>query len=86
MTPDKKVSLTISSLSGDVTLEFPPHQKLKIVVEDAVRELQLVGPGPWVLDKNGVPLDQNQTIEEAGLVDGDVLTLSPEEGGGGSCR
>jgi Protein of Unknown function (DUF2604) len=86
MPPDKKVSLTISSLSGDVTLDFPPHQKLKIVVEHAVQALHLTGTGPWVLDKNGVPLDQDQTIEQAGLVDGDILTLSPEEGGGGSCR
>jgi hypothetical protein len=86
MAPDKKVSLTISTLSGDVTLEFPPHQKLKIVVEKTINKLALVGPGPWVLDKGGVTLDQDQTIEDAGLVDGDILTLSPEEGGGGSDR
>lgn len=86
MAPDKKVSLTISTLSGDVTLEFPPRQKLKIVIEHAIKALGLVGPGPWILDKGGVTLDQDQTIEDAGLVDGDILTLSPEEGGGGSGR
>jgi hypothetical protein len=86
MPPDKKVSLTISTLSGDATLEFPPNQKLKIVVERTINKLNLVGTGPWVLDKAGVVLDQDQTIEDAGLVDGDILTLSPEEGGGGSNR
>lgn len=85
MSNDKKVELTVSSLSGDVTLDVPPHQRLAVLVEHAVHELHLSG-GPWVLDKNGVPLDQSLTVEEAGLVDGDVLVLSPEEGGGGSGR
>ena len=82
MPADKKTTITISSLSGDITLDVPPNQPLHAVVERAVAKLNLVG-GPWILDQNGTTLDQNQTVGEAGLVDGAILTLSQEEGGGG---
>lgn len=49
--PDKKVTLTVSTLSGDHTDEFPPKQKLKVVVEKAIKEIPLEGPGPWILEQ-----------------------------------
>lgn len=82
--PDKKITLTVSTLSGDYTDEFRPRQKLKVVVEKAIKEIPLEGPGPWILEHEGTELSQDQTIEEAGLKDGAVLTLNPQEGGGGS--
>jgi hypothetical protein len=84
--PDKKITLTVSTLSGDHTDEFPPKQKLKVVVEKAIKEIPLEGTGPWILEHQGAELSQDQTIEDAGLEDGDVLTLNPQEGGGGSRR
>jgi hypothetical protein len=84
--PDKKVTLTISTLSGDYTDDFPEHQKLKVVIERTIEKLGLQGEGPWILEKDDAPLDPEQTIEQAGLKDGDVLTLNPAEGGGGSER
>lgn len=81
---DKKVTLIISTLSGDYTHDFPEHQKLQVVIQQTIDALQLQGSGPWILEKDGVELDPGQTIEEAGLKDGDVLTLNPQEGGGGS--
>jgi predicted RNase H-like nuclease (RuvC/YqgF family) len=83
---DKKVDLTISTLSGDYTHAFPEHQKLRVVIEQTIDKLELTGDGPWILEHNGVELSHEQTIEEAGLKDGDVLTLNPQEGGGGSER
>jgi hypothetical protein len=83
-TPDKKITLTVSSLSGDHTGDFPPKQKLQVVVEKAIKEIPLEGPGPWILEHNGTELSQDQTIEDAGLEDETVLTLNPQEGGGGS--
>jgi hypothetical protein len=82
--PDKKVSLTVSTLSGDYTDEFARKQKLSVVVERAIRKIPLEGPGPWILEHNGTELSQDQTIAEAGLRDGAILTLNPQEGGGGS--
>lgn len=83
---DKKITLTISTLSGDYTHDFPPRQKLQVVVEQTVAQLKLEGEGPWVLEHNGVELSLQQTIEAAGLKDGDILTLNQEEGGGASGR
>jgi predicted RNase H-like nuclease (RuvC/YqgF family) len=83
---DKKVTLTISTLSGDFTHDFKPDEELKAVVEKTIKKLKLAGEGPWILEHNGETLNQEQTIEQAGLKDGDVLTLNPQEGGGGSGR
>ncbi len=83
---DKKVTLTVSTLEGDYTHDYPEHQKLTVVIEQTIAKLELKGDGPWILEKNDLPLDSQQSIKEAGLVDGDVLTLSPQEGGGGSGR
>ena len=84
--PDKKITLTVSTLSGDYTDDFPPKQKLQVVVEKAIKEIPLEGAGPWILEHEGTELSQDQTIEDAGLEDGAVLTLNPQEGGGGSRR
>lgn len=83
---DKKVTLMISTLSGDYTHDFPEHQKLQVVIEQTVENLELQGEGPWILEKDGVELSPEQTIKQAELKDGDVLTLNPQEGGGGSER
>ena len=83
---DKKVTLTITTLEGDYTHDFPAHQKLVVVVEQTIDKLKLKGEGPWILEKDGVELNQELTIAKAGLEDGDVLTLNPQEGGGGSER
>ena len=83
---DQKVTLTISTLSGDYTHEFPRHQKLQVVIKQTIEKLSLTGDGPWILEHNGVELDPQATILDASLNDGDVLTLNPQEGGGGSRR
>jgi predicted RNase H-like nuclease (RuvC/YqgF family) len=83
---DKKVTLTITTLEGDYTHDFPEHQKLTTVIEQTVDKLELKGDGPWILEKDDVELNAELTIAEAKLKDGDVLTLNPEEGGGGSER
>ena len=83
---DKKVTLTITTLEGDYTHDFPENQKLTVVVKKTIDELKLQGEGPWILEKGGVELDQELTIAQASLKDGDVLTLNPQEGGGGSER
>ncbi len=84
--PDKKITLTVSSLSGDYTDDFPRKQKLRAVVEKAIAEIPLQGAGPWILEHEGTELSQDHTIEAAGLEDGDILTLNPQEGGGGTRR
>ncbi len=82
---DKKVTLTISTLSaGDYKHACKQDETLAEVVKQTIDKLKLVGDGPWILEHNGKVLEQGQTIEQAGLQDGDVLTLNQQEGGGGS--
>jgi hypothetical protein len=84
---DKKVTLTVSTIeAGDYTHDYPAHQKLQVVIDQTIAHLELTGEGPWVLEHDGTEIDPSVTIEAAGLKDGDVLTLSPQEGGGGSGR
>jgi hypothetical protein len=83
---DKKVTLTISTLSGDYTHDFPEQQKLQVVIDQTIEKLKLTGEGPWILEHNGVELSPTATIKAAGLKDDDVLTLNPQEGGGGTER
>jgi hypothetical protein len=82
----KKVTLTISTLEGDYKHDFPENQKLSVMVKQTIDALELQGEPPWILEKDGVELDQELSIVQAGLKDGDVLTLNPQEGGGGSER
>jgi hypothetical protein len=81
--PDKKITLTISTLSGDFTDTFPANQKLKVVVDKAIKKLGLTG-NEWILEYEGRVLPLEQTITEAGLADGAILSLNTPEGGGGS--
>jgi Protein of Unknown function (DUF2604) len=81
--PDKKITLTISTLSGDFTGDFPANQKLKVAFEKTIKKLGLTGE-EWILDYQGQQLSLDATIADAGLADGAVLTLSTPEGGGGS--
>ena len=83
---DKKVTLTVSTLNGDYTHAYPGQQKLQIVIDQTIEELKLTGDGPWILEHNGVELAPTETIKDAGLKDHDVLTLNPQEGGGGAKR
>jgi predicted RNase H-like nuclease (RuvC/YqgF family) len=83
----RKVELTVSTLSGDYTHAFAEHDKLEHVIEKTIKALELQGEGPWILEFDGRELSHSETIKEAKLQDGDVLTLNPQGGGGGSeCR
>ena len=43
---DKKVTLTISTLSGDYTHDFPGQQKLQVVIDQTIEKLKLTGEDP----------------------------------------
>jgi hypothetical protein len=79
--PNRKLTLTISTLSGaDYTHAFKRNQQLQDVVRGTLKKLKLAGEGPWILEHKGSFVSLQQTISEAGLRDGDVLTLKPQGG------
>jgi hypothetical protein len=83
---EKKVHLTVQTLSGTFQDDFNVHQKLQHVIDKTFHELH-IKPAEgevWELRYNGQLLDPNRTIEEAHIPDHAVLKLAPKEGGGGS--
>ena len=79
--PNRKLTLTISTLSGaDYTHAFKREQQLKDVVRGTIKKLKLAGESPWILEHNGSLASLEQTISQAGLTDGDVLLLKPQRG------
>ena len=83
--PEKKVHLTVVSLSGNYSGEFNVHQKLQHVVDKAFHELHIIpSEGEvWLLTYQDRTLDLQQDIEAAGIPDQATLKLAPQEGGGG---
>lgn len=82
---EKKVHLTVQTLSGTFQDDFNVHQKLQHVIDKAFHELH-IKPAEgevWELRYNGQVLDPSRTIEETRLPDHAVLKLAPREGGGG---
>jgi hypothetical protein len=85
-TQNRKITLTISTPSGEYTNAFKNNQQLRDVVKGTLKKLKLASEGSWILEHNGSVLNQTQSIVRAGLKDSDVLTLNPQEAGGGSGR
>ena len=46
----KRISLTVSTLSGDYTHAYAEHSKLQHVVDRTIEELELTGEGTWILE------------------------------------
>lgn len=86
MASPNKITITAQTLSGGHTDEYNVHQKLQKVVDKTFDELG-IEPAPgevWELRQGSTVLDLTTTIEGAGLSDGVVLSLAPQESGGGS--
>jgi hypothetical protein len=83
---EKKVHLTVQTLSGTFNDEFNENQKLQHVIDKAFHDLH-IKPAEgevWELRYNGQVLDPSRTIDESHIPDHAVLKLAPREGGGGS--
>jgi hypothetical protein len=83
---DRKIHLTIETLSGKYQHPFDPTTTLKQVEDETFAHLKMK-PAPndvWELQYNGATLSLSQTIEQAQLPDKAVLTLATKESGGGS--
>ena len=76
-----KIKLIISTTAGDLEAEFPPNQPLHAVKQEAMGKLHLdpSTSGDFVFSVNGMTLDENKTLAELGLHDGEVLILERKE-------
>ena len=84
----KQLHLTVETLSGAFEGDFAADQKLQDVIDKAFLTLD-IKPAPgekWELQFENEELNPGSTIGDNKIPDGAVLTLAPEEGGGGRCR
>jgi Protein of Unknown function (DUF2604)/WXG100 protein secretion system (Wss), protein YukD len=87
MTPSENnitVKVIVSGQPTSVTVNR--HQKVEHLVREALNQTGNKGqpPADWELrTADGALIDQNLTIDAAGIVDGMTLYLSPRAGAGG---
>ena len=84
----KQLHLTVETLSGSFEGDFEADQKLQDVIDKAFLSLE-IKPAPgekWELQFENKEIDPQSTIGDNKIPDGGVLTLAPEESGGGGCR
>jgi ABC-type thiamine transport system substrate-binding protein len=80
MSPDNKISLTISSESGDVEDEFTVNKKIKALKKEVMGKLNIDSSGAdeyrLVYDDN--LLDENKTLEDLEIPDEAQLFLESD--------
>lgn len=81
------ITLTVIVSGQPVSIMVNPHQKVEHLIREALNESGNKGQAPseWELrTADGMLIDDGATIEDAGIVAGVTLYLSPKAGAGGS--
>jgi hypothetical protein len=84
--PNPHVDVTVVVSGQSTTVKVNVHQKVETLVREALNQTGNQGqpPGNWELrTSDGILIDQNLTIENAGIIQGMKLFLSPHAGAGG---
>jgi Protein of Unknown function (DUF2604)/WXG100 protein secretion system (Wss), protein YukD len=82
-----ELEITIVVSGQPERLKARPHEKLEHLVREALKRSGNEGqpPSDWELRaEDGQIINQEQTVAEAGIADGQTLFLSPKAGAGGS--
>jgi len=82
-----ELELTIVVSGQPERLKARPHEKLEHLVREALKRSDNEGQpaSDWELRaEDGQLINQEQTVAEAGIEDGQTLFLSPKAGAGGS--
>ncbi|QYA25153.1 hypothetical protein G3I01_06380 [Gramella sp. MT6] len=80
-----KVSVvtTSGSYPGEDFVEIPLHQKIKIVLQKAAKELNIVSTDKWKAKVNGNVINPESTFLENNFTEEITIDYGPIEGGGG---
>jgi hypothetical protein len=84
---DPNITVVVIVSGQPVSLKVNIHQKVDHLIREALNQTGNQGqpPSEWELRTTaGASIDQNLTIEQAGIVEGLTLYLSPRAGAGGS--
>lgn len=84
---DPNISVNVVVSGQATTLKINTHQKVEHLVNEALAATGNKGqpPSDWELrTTDGALIEQTLTIQNAGIVEGMTLYLSPKAGAGGS--
>lgn len=87
MSPEQKITVKVIVSGHPTSVVVNVHQKVEHLVQEALQQTGNQGqpPSQWELrTPDGVLIDQNLTIQAAGIVENMTLYLSPKAGAGGS--
>lgn len=82
------IEAAISTTSGFFPNEgyerIPVHQKIRVLLDKAAKELNLAGTDGWVASVNKNPINPDLSYVENGLSGTIEIDWGPHEGGGGN--
>lgn len=85
--PEAFVQVAVITTSGSVPKvgfeKVPNHQKIKVFLEQAAKELKLVSTEKWIAKVDNKELRIEDTYLENGLSGEVSIDYGPREGGGG---
>lgn len=84
---DPNITVVVIVSGQPTSVKVNLHQKVDHLVREALNQTGNKGqpPSEWDLrTASGSTIDQNLTIEQAGITDGATLYLSPHAGAGGA--
>lgn len=79
---DLTVTILINGVPEPKT--YPAHEKVEAVIKSLLPEGEKHNWDQWQLSDRQHALDPRQTLQEAGVADGDTLSFTKKEGGGGA--
>ncbi|MDP1912387.1 DUF2604 domain-containing protein [Brevundimonas sp.] len=80
--PPNKITITVIYNGAPMPLEVSVNQALQAVLQDAL-QLFGIGAGPLLFNEAGQELALNQSVKDAGLVEGSRVLLRPRAVAGG---
>jgi hypothetical protein len=78
------VHTTSGSYPSEGFTSVPTHQKVRHILDVAIRELKLVDTGTWIASVNGRDLNSDANYLENHLTGQAEIQFGPREGGGGA--
>lgn len=78
------VVTTSGSFPDEGFAKAPSHQKVRIFLTEAARELKIADHSGWIAMVNNREIDPDKNYDENGLTGEVEIDFGPREGGGGN--
>ncbi|MBI2412878.1 MAG: hypothetical protein HYV24_06690 [Deltaproteobacteria bacterium] len=78
-----KISVTIIVSGLPEIEEYPKSMKVEEIIKKSLPEHEKRNWSDYQLSDKSTPLDPNKSLEENGVEENDILSLTKKDGGGG---